>query len=279
MYNLPTSETIVAMDFNLTHHEEDIVSDILMRVYDSIFEMPMFDSITEDEKQHVRHVLLAAVKYYVDHFSRLGGFLFFIPAVANDSDRTFIAATGNISTVINAIYLHIINCVSLNGLFTEYWGPVQFSTIEDVINPLTDVILSLDISPDEMYDDVLDRAFQEHTNEIQEKLYGEHQNHTLSFSTLEPVERNEDNSECQLCCERSDYVCEKCNEPLCVKCIEHLRRSTNVCPACQADPIVLRRICDGEEFKPDQLDQPDKSSSDGSSSSSSVVDVITKLEQ
>lgn len=85
-------------------------------------------------------------------------------------------------------------------------------------------------------ENILETVADESFNEAREravnmKAEGDHD----VFIGTKTIPRTDDNTECQLCCCESHYVCghEHCNYSLCKDCVCRLRKTTGKCPNCQ----------------------------------------------
>lgn len=249
MYNLPSADTLISYNFELNERDLSVVQNIAARVNEAIDEqINLFKNADQMVKSKARFICLCAIKFYMEKFSRTDGQGYMI-ALPLSEDTSGILITRRTDTIENILYYNIILNLSFSGIFTEYWQPITCQSILHLMNR-GDRFGLLPFGFESVEDDVLERSFEENREFIQDELYSENRDNELVFSKLEPLERNEDNKECGLCCCNSDYVCEKCHYPLCNSCIGHLKHSTNSCPSCRSDPIILRRIKDGTLFKP-----------------------------
>ena len=257
MYNLPSVEQLSATEFNLNERDYELASNVSLRVGESLKDLPIYMSTDVITREQIRHVCLYVSEWYIKKFTRFHG-AYVIPVlidgeiIEEQENLISLLITRNIFTVGEILYFHIMYNLSMAGIFTEYWTPIRFSSVYNLLgsNDILVPVLTAEAS-DNIYDDVLERSFEENREMIQNKLYSENRDNQLTFSTLSPIERNEEISDCGLCCEHADYVCEKCHYPLCNSCIKHLKHSTNECPSCRCQPIILQKIIDGNEFNED----------------------------
>ena len=247
--SIPSAEVLNTASYTFTENENNIVFLTFHAVEDKLDEVLIFNTCDQTGKEHLRLTVLNFIRWFVNKCSRRDGLCFFIPFSDNGQDAAYL--TSRQASFVYIVSDYIIFNLSENGLFTEYWEPLQIDFINNYLQPM-DIIFytsTIDVSSSNSFmSDLLESTFEENREQTLEQLYGEHQDHTLNFSSQPPISRTEEISECQLCCEPADYVCSKCNEPLCCSCIMHLKKSTNSCPACRVEPIVLNRIEGGEEF-------------------------------
>lgn len=244
--SMPSTETLLSLSFELNDRQNELVSDVSRRINEVIPNLPFFNHQSDEEREHTRLVLLSMTKYLIDKYS-IGhgeerGERFVFP-IFEETETIFLYAQTT-STIVGLIYLYMSRNIVEFGLFTEYWGQIRINMAFAVCSS-RDVFLHTGITIDE-YRDVLDRSFEANRVETIDKIYGEHHNYKLHFSKEKELKRDNDNTECQLCLSRSDYVCEKCKYPLCNKCISHIKRSNNTCPSCRTQPLILRRITEGD---------------------------------
>lgn len=246
MQGIPTVDTLMASEYVFNQRQEDIIQDISSRVNPTINSLPLFTDSGDEAVMHARLVSLHVARYLVDKYSRGegqdAGEMFVIPIFCES--ETMFLLTRMSRTIVNIVYITIMQNLCSNGIFTEYWTGPSRNVALSVAGPF-DVFIHTELTFDE-YQDVLDRSFQSASAETQERLYGEHHHHKLHFTDDEPVERTEENKECDLCCEKSDYICCNCKYPLCSNCIRRLGKSTNQCPSCRELPMRMRRIKDGD---------------------------------
>jgi len=251
MYNLPSEQVLCSLDYELSDHELQVCQQIANRVNNSVKDIPMFVNEGISAVEHARFVCLCVIKWFMEKFSRDDGNKFILPVPVPDNEIILLLLTKHIETFELILYFHIMYNISFSGLFTEYWGPVRYHSVCNCLKR-GDVLLPLIVSQDSVFQDVLDNSFENNRREVQNKLYDENRDNELHFSTQSPIERNDEITDCGLCCEHSDYICEKCHYPICNSCISHLKHSTNSCPSCRCCPVVLRKIEGGDEFKESQ---------------------------
>lgn len=85
-------------------------------------------------------------------------------------------------------------------------------------------------------------SFESTREEVINRTYGQHNDHHFTFEA--PVQRDDDNENCELCYEKAIYQCSKCKYPMCKTCVEKLRTSTGECPMCRNFPLSLSPIID-----------------------------------
>lgn len=85
-------------------------------------------------------------------------------------------------------------------------------------------------------------SFESTREEVINRTYGQHNDHHFTFEA--PVQRDDDNENCELCYEKAIYQCSKCKYPMCKSCVEKLRTSTGECPMCRNFPLSLSPIID-----------------------------------
>ena len=242
---LPTLDDITCRHIVLSSLDENIYTDIYNIVNRNLLDSQLYMGLDETEKTHIRYSMMSIIKYLVNLYSRLDGEFFIIP-ILNDDDENLFLITRQTQTFIPIICYYIDFNFARYGIFTEYWEKLKFIAITRFVHDM-DIIVTPTQSTEDS-ETAFDQSFEQCRNETLERVFGEHHNHNLHFSNKPAIPRTEDNKECQLCCEPSDYVCEACHEPLCCSCIHHLKHSTNKCPACQMLPITLQKINDGKDY-------------------------------
>ena len=275
--HIPPAEELEQIEYNLT----DLQVERVCRIIDNLINLHLsdfdvFNSCTDEVKDYTISVFTNASKWYIQKYSRRRfDNLLLIPVYRrrNDSDFEMVYIIDDDNVIIEMFTFHLFNNFFNFGTSTENWYPITEDIVRDFDNNHG---LIVPLSPrrnrrSNRLNNVLLQSFEENREETIDKIYGEHQNHKLIFSELSSIKRNEDIDECKLCYEKSDYVCEQCKYPLCSDCIMHLKKSTNKCPACQAFPIKLQRVENGnykieqnddEQIDDKQIDEQINSSTD-----------------
>ena len=238
--SIPNADTLNSKAYRLSDGESEIVFIIMRNVEIKITNNDIFTSSDQSTQEYIRFTLLNFIRWFVKKCS-IRGACFRMPIFNYIEDNASpLLYTTNSKLAFIAITSDYVNFnFSCNGILTQYWEPLRIEFIIPYTQPSDFILYRI---MDDEAGDILEETFEENREETLDRLYGEHQNHTLRFSPLPPIPRTNENTECQLCCSRSDYVCSKCNEPLCCSCINHLKKSTNACPACRDTPIILRQI-------------------------------------
>ena len=246
---IPTAEELNSKTYTFSDNEYNVVSIVMHDVEDKIGEVQMFNYCDQTTKEHIRYTVFKFIQWFVNKCSRFDGTYFYVPF--SDHGECAVYVTHRLLSFMRLTSDYVIFNLSTNGILTECWEPVQIDFIIMYAQPIDIVIYPVDINSMEsngVMSNLLESTFEENREQTLDRIFGEHNNHTLCFSAQPPVPRTDDNSECQLCCSPSDYICSKCNEPLCCSCILHIKKSTNTCPACRASPIVLQQIEGGKRF-------------------------------
>ena len=248
-FTLPSSEVIISSNYDLDEYEEAIITDISRELNDVLGGVQLFVSSDEPTKTHMRLIMLNVARYYISRFSRSNGEYFIIP-IPTEEEVVFLF-TQSVRTLVPLIAFQISQNFITYGIFTEYWEPFKlFSVYQFAHN--NDIVLHSYMN-NETINEALEQNFEQTRTETLERVFGEHSNHKLVFRNDKNIERDEDNKECQLCCETSDYVCSECHEPLCCKCIKHIKHSTGKCPACQCYPLIIDHVKGGKYMDNDEV--------------------------
>lgn len=194
----------------------------------------------------VRYMLNEIVQHGAKRFRLLG----ILPSI-DDIDETVALFTNNVDSVKKYIISYITRNSQSFGCFVALWDKPSMYDIfsakddEDQIYPVDDGMLT-QVHDDTVLNDVADASFEQSRQDSLNQTFGEHNDHELKFITHAIRPRDEDNCQCLLCYEKSDYVCYDCFYPLCKNCILRLKHSTNKCPQCQFCPIHLQPIEGGD---------------------------------
>ena len=176
-----SSETLCSMEFSLNDRQNELVTDISGKVNNTLTDIPFFLGQPEDVMEHARFVILSVVKYLINQFSlghdEMSGERFVFP-ISGGHDTMFLY-TQTTETIVGLLYVYVVRNLVEFGLFTEYWSQIKVNMAFAVACPF-DVFLHTELSFDD-YRDILDRSFEASLQETQEKIYGEHHNHKLSF--------------------------------------------------------------------------------------------------
>lgn len=284
MESIPSSESLCARQFTLNERQQQIVTEIVTRLNETIPTISAFQHATEDELQYVRLVVLAATRFYVDQFSRensSGVSEVMVVPIPTENETIFLL-TRSTETITRLIYVHIVFNLSMNGVFTEYWENIRPAVAFSVAGG-RDVFIHTEMTLDN-YQEALDRSFEEAREHTLHEIYDVKHNHILHFSDKKQVPRTDENNDCQLCYLKADYICEECKYALCSDCIRRIKTSNNTCPCCRHHPIVLQRIAEGNfeiESEPNDVEDEtnsqstndeNQSNSDNVSNSQSTVD-------
>ena len=244
---IPSADELNGRTFDISNDEEELVARVISSVENKLPKVQVFASADEVTQGYFRLTILNIIRWLVKSCAWARG-QFWIPIMDDDRKAYYILHRRRVLTFIRILKKYIIFNLSTSGVLTEYWSPITYDFIVQFMQ-INDAIYYPGTSMQDIISDTVELTFEENREQVVDKLYGEHQDHELTFSSMEPVPRTEENAECQLCCSDSDYICEKCGEPLCLACIGHLKHSTNSCPACRTAPIVLRLIEGGNEYK------------------------------
>lgn len=232
-FSLPDYENLSTIEYSFSEFQNNIIDKILCKLNE------IFSHINFEDGMEIRSVTLYATKYLVNLFTRNDEDIVIIYCYENG--YIFYKITENADTLVEVLCNFMSINLSQYGIFTKYWEPLNISFVlfsgDD-----NDIVLytRCDDNEDIPLNDIIDRTFESNREEVIEKTFNQTHNHTITIDGT--VDRNDDNSECRLCYEKSTYQCFKCKYPICDKCMEILKTSTGKCPCCQIYPLLLKKM-------------------------------------
>ena len=243
-FSLPAYETLLAENENL--HLNNLQRDLSDKLFDKIVDSELLDSCQDKDQSReiVRNVSTYLTNSCTLKHPRRNAFAFRIYFVDSNGTPSILTAGDESAFLTLAIFFVLLNLPSY-GIFTELWETLS----PDIIHTFAgDAALIFSAGEDgDMLgqfdeDTQLDVLYDDHRNKIIEEKYGETKNHTITILDAPPVELTDENKECELCYDNSEFICSKCNYPMCSACLEHIKKSTGECPCCRDYPLTLVKI-------------------------------------
>ena len=243
---LPSFDTISEKDINLDEYQDIAYRSLMFKVLE--------DSVVEryEDKYMINGLVHYVTKYLTEkiiipapeHINSQSHIIRFIYHNDEMDDNTYLIRLSlSVDTFIDIASHFIINNLLLCGIFTELWEPPNLLIFEELGDKSEDIILIARSNIDTIQDpDVYDRLYENHRNSVIEETFKEDKNHEIIILDDESIDENEDNKECHLCYSNSKFICSKCNYPICELCMEHIKKTTGLCPCCRTYPIELIKI-------------------------------------
>lgn len=243
---LPSFDNISGKVINLDEYQEIAYRSLLFKVLE--------DSVVEryEDKYIINGLVHYVTKYLTKKIvvpapERIHSQSHIIKLVYHDNDLGdnvyLVRLSLNIDTFVDIISYYIISNLSSCGIFTELWEPPNHLMFEELGDEADDIILIVRRDVNTIQDtDIYDRLYEDHRNSVIEETFKEDKNHEIIILDNESIDENEDNKECHLCYSNSKFICSKCNYPLCELCVEHIKKTTGLCPCCRTYPIELIKI-------------------------------------
>lgn len=251
---LPSLTTLSSLTSQ--YHFSAFQESIINSTYSEI-EQNLDNSIINDD---MKDLIVYVLNFYVNKFTRNNSERI-IMFYKNGINRYF-HREHDVSVLSTLLTQYIITNIYQFGLFVECWESFNDYVMMYYIN-LDDRDESTIIVPrntngtstsptstptsTSTVDDILNFSFEQNLNEVINKTYSPsptitHDVKILTSPSSLPLPRDENNSECKLCFDESNYVCSKCGYPLCSSCVDRIKHSTGKCPCCQDYPLMLNIV-------------------------------------
>lgn len=236
-FKLPPLDELRKASFDLSPRQTEMYD----YIYDKVIHADFISSIDPD----VAPELVQLVIRYLLNVTMPRRELILFHYVDPETSHEFIRASMNPYTFHELVLCFFLCNLPVFGIFTELWEPMptyMFLSIGDT----SDVYLHR--GTEDLYSDYadgqLDRLYDEQRDKVIESTYAEDKNNTVIIQSDATVPLTDDIKDCRICCEEdtAEYVCSKCNYPICPSCLEHIRKSTGLCPCCRNAPLELIAI-------------------------------------
>lgn len=243
-FALPNIDILRAATYDFNTHRKAIRQKLIRRINnDPVSSMYTDDSLFNELIPHVASYLTQ--KCVINHPRSTDEYLIQIVYPVNNrnilsDDYVMVRLSDDINTFIQIMSRFcIINLLS-NGLNTESWQPIDDILFRYLGNS-HDQYRAIPLHRSHEIGDIIDQLFDEDRNEVINQTYSTTQHHEIEL-TNESAEMNDDIKECHLCYDNAQFICYKCAYPMCKSCLEHLQKSTGICPCCRSTPLKLKSI-------------------------------------